>query len=232
MNPDDSKFFKLTLSNGNAVPASLTLNPNAPAVELKVTFAPSVPGISSCKAGNPINATCLDASQVAPSSFQTALSFNGTDKTVVFSANIDRGVKLIDPANPAGANGGAQFCRSGDQFTVSYFLYDSDHSDIKSVKYEFLNDSGDTVKAIEDVDLAGPLSKAGLVNGMSFKVSQTFSGANDNDNVTKIRITVTGGNSSAQADATANCGAQTQSLLERQFTTLRLPARRLHAMEP
>jgi len=144
-------------------------------------------------------------------------------------------VKLIDSTNPSAANGVAQLCRSGDQFTVTYFIYDSDTSDVKSVKYEFLSSSGDVVKVIDNVDLAGPIGKAGLVNGMSFKAQQTFSGANDNDNVTKVRVTVTGAGgstSSAESSGSSGCSATTQAFLEREFTTVLMPARRLRAVKP
>lgn len=232
MNADDSTFFKVTLANGQPF-TSASLVKGAP-LQLKVTFNPSVPSLSTCGTSGPSSA-CLRASNVLPSSFQSVLSFNGTDKTVTFTAGAAQGVKLIDSTNPSATNGVAQLCRSGDQFVVTYFLYDSNTSDGKTVKYEFLDSSGDTVKVLDNVDLAGPISRAGFVNGMSFKVSQAFSGANDNDNVTKVRVTVTGvGGSSSTAESTGNsgCGVSAQAVLEGDFTTLFLPTRRPRAVKP
>jgi hypothetical protein len=232
MNADDSTFFKVTLANGQPF-TSASLVKGAP-LQLKVTFNPSVPSLSTCGTSGPSSA-CLRASNVLPSSFQSVLSFNGTDKTVTFTAGAAQGVKLIDSTNPSATNGVAQLCRSGDQFVVTYFLYDSNTSDVKTVKYEFLDSSGDTVKVLDNVDLAGPISRAGFVNGISFKVSQAFSGANDNDNVTKVRVTVTGvGGSSSTAESAGNsgCGVSAQAVLEGDFTTLFLPTRRPRAVKP
>ena len=233
MNADDSMFFTVTLANGQPFTSVSLVKGEAP-MQLKVTFNPSVPRLSTCGSSAP-SSSCLSASNVLPSSFQTVMSFNGTDKTVAFTAGAAKGVKLIDSANPSATNGVAQLCRSGDQFTVTYFIYDSDTSDVKTVKYEFLDSSGNTVKVLDNIDLAGPVSKAGLVNGMSFKVSQTFSGANDNDNVTKVRVTLTGvggSSSTAESSGSSGCSASTQAFSERELTTVLLPARRFHAVEP
>jgi hypothetical protein len=232
MNPDDSTFFKVTLANGQPF-TSATLKRGDLPLQLKVQFSPSVPALSSCGSSPPSSA-CLKAANVLPSSFQSMLSFSGTDKTVIFTAGSAKGVKLIDPANPSAANGVVQLCRSSDQFTVTYFIYDSDSSDVKSVKYEFLDSSGGTVKVIDNVDLTGPIGQAGLVNGMSFKIRQIFSGANDNANVTKVRVTVTGGGSSSSAESSgsSDCSATILTFWESQFTIVQVPDRRLNAEKP
>lgn len=234
MNPNDGAFFTVFYNGQPFTSANApTVVKGAPAT-LTVRYNPSVPALSSC-GSNPPSSACLNASNVLPSSFRSIMSFNGTDKTVNFDAAAAKGVKLIDSTNSSAANGVAQLCRSGDQFTVTYFIYDSDTSDVKSVKYEFLDSSGGVVKVIDNVDLAGPISKAGLVNGMSFKAQQTFSGASDNDNVTKVRVTLTGAagsTSTAESSGNSGCGTTTQAFLEREFTAVLLPARRLRAVKP
>jgi hypothetical protein len=198
-----------------------------------VRFSPVIPGLSSCPAGSNL-ASCLSASDVIPNDYQAVLSFNETSRTVTINATVAKGIKLIDPDNPSSTNPVVTLCRSGDQFTVTYYLYSSDLSDIRSVKYEFMDNSGSVVNTIDGVDLAGPISRAGLVNGMSFKVTHSFSGAEDNSEVTRVKVTVTGGNSQASAtssSAGSSCGSSAQSLRSLHGVTLALPARRLKGFE-
>jgi hypothetical protein len=117
---------------------------------------------------------------------------------------------------------------------VIYYLYSSDLSDIRSVKYEFMDNSGSIVNTIDGVDLAGPISRAGLVNGMSFKVTHSFSGADDNTDVTRVKVTVTGGSSQASAtssSAGSSCGASAGTFRSSHGVTLALPTRRLKGFE-
>jgi hypothetical protein len=198
-----------------------------------VRFSPVIPGLSSCPASSNL-ASCLSASDVIPNDYQAVLSFNETSRTVTINATVAKGIKLIDPDNPSSTNPVVTLCRSGDQFTVTYYLYSSDLSDIRSVKYEFMDNSGSVVNTIDGVDLAGPISRAGLVNGMSFKVTHSFSGAEDNSEVTRVKVTVTGGNSQASAtssSAGSSCGASAQSFRSLHSVTLALPARRLKGFE-
>jgi hypothetical protein len=224
---ESSGFLTITL--GGSTFTSVTLEPG----EVKTfdaRFNPSVPGLSSCASSSQIP-DCLRPSDVLPNNFQAQLSFNGTDKTVTLNATVDKGAKLIDPSNPSGPNSLVKLCKSGDTFTVTYYIYDSDLADVKNVKYEFLDDADKVVKVIDGVDLAGPLGKAGLVSGMSFKVEQTFSGADDNSEVTKVRITVNS-SVSATGQVGTGCGASIQSLWDSQAATVLLPALKLRALEP
>jgi hypothetical protein len=198
-----------------------------------VRFSPVIPGLSSCPAGSNL-ASCLSASDVVPNDYRAVLSFNETSSTVTINATVTRGMKLIDPNNPTSTNPVVTLCRSGDQFTVTYYLYSSDLSDVRSVKYEFMDNSGSVVDTVDGVDLAGPISRAGLINGMSFKVTHSFTGAEDNSDVTRVKVTVTGGSSQASAtssSAGSSCGASAQSFGSLNGVTLALPARRLKGFE-
>jgi uncharacterized repeat protein (TIGR01451 family) len=235
---NDSDFFSVIRcsDNGKPNPENLIgktvaiLAGDANAQCFTVLFNPSIPKVATCK-----DSTCLLAGDVAPDSFTSILSFEGTDKTVTFSAGVGKGVKLIDPTNPSSTTARVTLCQSGDEFTVKYHIYDSDKSDVKSVKYEFLDQSGNVVKVIDNVDLAGPISQSGLVNGQSFNVEQVFSGAKDNSNVSSVRVTVTASNSTASATSSgvsSNCSASILSFGESRSITILLPFGKLGGLQP
>jgi len=214
-NTDDSAFFSVfarapdgSPTGPNLIGQQVTIDPGiANQRTFVVRFAPSIPAVTGKTSG-------LSAVDVLPNSFQSVLSFDGTDRTVTFNAAVRPGVKLIDPVNPQNPPI-ATLCRSGNQFIVRYWVYDSDKSDVKTVKYEFLDSSGNVIAVIDNVDLAGPLSQSALVNGQSFNVENAFTGANDNSNVTKVRVTVSGGNSTDTVTSDAlqsSCGSTIQLL--------------------
>lgn len=234
-NTDDSAFFSVfsrapdgSPTGPNLIGQQVTIGPGVSNQRsFVVRFAPSIPKVTGKTTG-------LSASDVVPNSFQSMLSFDGTTATVTINAAVRPGVKLIDPVNPANP-AVATLCRSGNQFIVRYWIYDSNKSDVKSAKYEFLDSAGNVITTIDNVDLAGPLSQSGLVNGQSFNVENAFTGANDNTNVVKVRVTVFGGNSSDTVTSDAlqsSCGSATQLLWPAHQITLLLPVMKLDVQKP
>jgi hypothetical protein len=84
---------------------------------------------------------------------------------------------------------------------------------------------------IDRVDLAGSISQAGLVNGQSFTVTQSFTGADTHPDAVQLRVTVFGSSTSSTGTSgplsTSSQTAQssrptTQSVMP---SPLRLPGR-------
>jgi hypothetical protein len=193
-----------------------------------VEFHPTVPPTSTI-AGR-------SASNILPNDFMSRLVINdGTgDKEIRLHAGADVGVKLIDPNDPAGSASAVTVCRSGDIFTVTYFVYDSSKADIKTVTYDFLDSSDKVLKTVSNVDLGGAISNSSLLNGQSFKVDHDFSGAGDNSSVAKVRVTVAASNSASATSSgiSSSCGAGTQSLWQSHGASVVLPAIRLEESRP
>ncbi|HET8676668.1 MAG TPA: hypothetical protein VFO63_12810, partial [Blastocatellia bacterium] len=177
----------------------------------------------------------LDTEEVLPDNFTSVLTFGASSQTLTINARVEARVKLIDPANPQGDNGGVTLCRSGDEFIVRYSIYDSRAADVRSARYEFLDSSDRVVRTIDGVDLAGPVAQRNLVNGQSFSVEQRFTGANDNEEVVRVRVTVSGSNSSASAVSgriNQNCSGSLLRRFKWRFdVTLFPPALRLDGTE-
>jgi HYR domain len=237
-NDDDSAFFSVFKKgeennpNANLIGKQAVLIPKKGSQTFVVQFHPVIPAPAAC-----VNNTCLSASDVLPDDFLSKLIVNdGSDKEITIHARTDAGVKLIDPANPSSANSAVTICRSGDEFTVTYYVYDSSKADVKNVKYEFLDSSDKAIKVIDNVDLGAAIAKTALVNGQSFKVDHPFSGADDNSDVAKVKITVTGAGgstvSATSSGVSSSCGTRVQSLWEAQGVTVSLPARRLGGLQP
>jgi HYR domain len=219
---DDSAFFSFFRSAADGSPTGpnllgqqVTIDPGASNQQtFVVMFRP--PGVPADRGSSP-----LRAMDVVPNSFQSMLSFAGTDKTVTFNAGAKPGVQLIDPL--------VSICRSGDQFSTTFHLYDSDKTDVSTATFEFL-DSSDRVIGTINVDLAGPISKASIVNGQSLTVVQNTT---VDDRVSKVRVMVSGASSSDQATSNglqSTCSASAQSLsIGRQVT---LPVLSLDALKP
>ena len=172
---------------------------------------------------------------VLPDSFVSVLGFEGTDRTLTINASVEKKVKLIDPDDPQNGASEVTFCRSGNDFIVRYFVFDSNTADVRSAKYEFLDSSNNIVSTVDNVDLAGPVGERGLVNGQSFSVEQRFTGANDNDRAVKVRVTLPGSSTSFSATSSQinqNCGASLLRQRRQMELTLRLPALKLDYQEP
>jgi hypothetical protein len=240
-NPDDRAFFSVFLRNpdgsageeliGRNVPAGrqLSIAPNE-AFGFVVRFEPIIPRVAGCT-----DSTCLRAEDVLPNSFVSELLFDGTTSAVRFNASVARGVKLIDPQNPASNNPVVTLCRGGDEFIIRYHVFSTDKADVRTARYEFLDSSNNVVATVDNVDLAGPLSQSNVVNGQPFNVEHAFAGANSNQQVNSVRVTVSGSNSSSTATSTpisTNCAASLQLFGGWQRVTLSLPVERIGSSKP
>ncbi|HWP42880.1 MAG TPA: HYR domain-containing protein, partial [Blastocatellia bacterium] len=240
-NADDTEFFSVFRQNEDGTPGEELIGRNVPGgtqVTLApdetqafiVRFEPTIPGVAPCTGNN-----CLRAQDVLPRSFISELAFDGISSTVRFNASVRGGVKLIDPQNPASNNPVVTLCRIGDEFVVRYHVFSPDKSDVRTVRYEFLDGSGNVVSTVDNVDLAGPLSQSSVANGQSFNVEHAFLGADSNTQVNRVRVTVSGSNSSSTGTSTpigTNCGSAAQLLRIGRASTLQLPVARLRASKP
>lgn len=231
---DDSEFFSVFRADANGNPtgqnllnSSVTINAGqANKQAFVVEFNATIPSL----AGTTSN---LDTEDVLPDSFTSVLSVG--PQTITINARVQARVKLINPADPQGDNGGVTLCRSGDEFIVTYNVYDSRTSDVRSARYEFLDSSDRVVRTVDGVDLAGPIAQRDLVNGQSFSVEQRFSGADSNEQVARVRVTVSGSNSSSTAVSSQinqNCGGSSLRLGRRLGVTLYLPKSKVDGLEP
>ena len=232
---DDSEFFSVfratadgAATGDNLTGRQVTINPGQAAKQsFVVQFEALIPSL----AGSTSN---LETDQVLPDNFISVLAFEGTDRTLTINARVQQRVKLLDPDDPQGNGAEVTLCRSGDEFTARYHVFDPNTSDVRSARYEFLDSSNNVVRTIENVDLAGPIAESGLVNGQSFSVEQRFSGANDNPEAVRVRVTVSGSNSSSTATSSQvnqNCSGLLLKF-RRLEVTLYLPASKLNGVEP
>ncbi|HJQ69688.1 MAG TPA: HYR domain-containing protein [Blastocatellia bacterium] len=233
---DDSEFFSVFRADangnptgGNLINTAVTINPGAANKQtFVVEFIASIPAPAG-------KTSDLETDQVLPNNFISILTLGAFNQTVTINARVQERVKLIDPADPQGDGSSVTLCRSGDEFIVRYNVYDSDKTDVRSARYEFLDSSDRVVRTVDNVDLSGPISGQDLVNGQSFSVEQRFSGANDNGQVVRVRVTVSGRNSSARATSSQisqNCNASLLQLRRVLHFTLHLPKRKLDGLEP
>jgi hypothetical protein len=233
---DDSEFFSVFRAGADGKPtgedltgARVTINPGqANKQTFVVQFDPVIPA----PAGSTSN---LRTEDVLPDSFVSLLTFEGTDRTLTINAGVEKKVKLIDPDDPQDGDPVVTLCRSGNDFIVVYHVFDANAADVRSASYEFLDSSNNVVRTVDSVDLAGPVSERGLVNGQSFSVEQRFTGANDNQQVVKVRVSVSAGSSSFTATSSQinqNCNASQLRFGRRIELMLRLPASKLDSQEP
>ena len=233
---DDSEFFSVFRAGADGAPTGedltgtrITINPGqANKQTFVVQFDPIIPPTANATSN-------LRTEDVLPDSFVSVLGFEGTDRTLTINAGVEKKVKLIDPDDPQNGDAEVTLCRSGNEFVVLYNVFDANAADVRSAKYEFLDSSNNVVRTVDNIDLAGPVSERGLVNGQSFSVEQRFSGANDNQQVVRVRVTVSGSNSSFTATSSQinqNCGASRLRLRRQIDLTLRPPVSKLDSQEP
>ena len=224
--PDDNDFFSVFIGCG-ASRTRLNVGQNisigfGEEVCFTVEFDPTIPPVASAT-------TNLSASEVLPADFRSEVVLDGINP-VVIRARVDGGVRLIDPATGSSNNPVVTICQSGNnEFTVRYHAWSPSKSDVRSVKYEFLDSSGSVIKTL-DVDLAGPISGTSLVNGQSFNIEQSFSGTG----VSSVRVTLNGANSSSTATSgsiSSNCPSAIRSPSQ-QRATLFLPGLTVDAVKP
>jgi hypothetical protein len=192
--PDDSKFFTVTVINadGTERPATcdvgvspcVRINPGQK-LTFRVDFKPAIPAAFSGKTRG------LSASEVVPERITSKITFNqtgGAPLVINLVGRVSTPLKLIDPENPRKAKR-IIFERSGNDFTVTYAVFDS-NLDANRTRFEFFDSQNRLVGQPIEVDLAGPIRDGNLVRGQSFVVVQNFTGARDNPEVASVRVTV------------------------------------------
>lgn len=192
--PDDSKFFAVTIFNpdGTERPATCDTG-NSPCIRInpgqkltfRVVFKPTIPAAFSGKTRG------LAASEVVPERITSKITFNqsgGAPLVINLVGRVSTALQLIDPENPRGTRR-VILDRSGNQFTVTYAVFDS-NLDANKTRFEFFDSRDRLVGQAIEVDLAGPIRDGNLVRGQSFVVVQKFTGARDNPDVASVRVTV------------------------------------------
>ena len=194
--PDDSKLFSVSAINPDGIETAIGPNttisiPQGQRVTFRVRFNPVIPHVVD-------RPPPLSANEVLPNVITSELNLNHNgcgDSTVTLKAGVEEGVHLINPIDP-GLSALVTLARSGDEFIVTYFIFDSRLGDIQSVDYRFFKQGGkEAVAEITDHDLTQPIKERMLVNGQSIRVVQTFSNATQNPKVTTVEVTVHGSNS-------------------------------------
>lgn len=231
--PSDLKYFTLSLvAGGQSQPElnvgdTVTIQPRA-AQTFCLKFSPLVPGLAGKTTG-------IAAADDLPDTMTSKVTFRqniGSPISVPVLSHVGTALTLINPTNPRKAPV-VQFSRSGNNFTVSFAIHDS-NLDISKAKYEFLNSGGQVVGEAFEVDLAEPIRGLNLVRGQSVGIEQSFSGANDHPEVTGVRLTVFDGETSVSdsASATASAAMSAQLINRKQGATLFLPEAKLKPLFP
>jgi len=192
-------------------------------------FTPAIPPLADRN-------TNLDATQAIPDVITSRVDFvitGGGTISVNVNARTDTALHLINPNNPR-KPATFSFTKSGDKFTVSFTVYDS-NMDVNRARYEFLDASGTVVAGPFDVDLTQVIRDRNLVRGQSFTVTQDFTGADSNPNVSAVRVTVFDGETSEASPTislgtAASAGFQTAS--RGRFTMVTPPTLRLDSKQP
>jgi CSLREA domain-containing protein len=214
--PDDSKFFSVTIINpdGTERPATcdtgnsqcIKINPGQK-LTFRVVFKPVIPAAFSGKTRG------LAASEVVPERITSKITFNqqgGSPLVINLVGRVSTALRLIDPENPRG-NKRVLLDRSGNEFTVTYAVFDS-NLDANRTRFEFFDSQDRLIGQAIDVDLAGPIRDGNLVRGQSFVVVQKFTGARDNPEVASVRVTVFDPESSDSATGAASSSSRAASV--------------------
>jgi HYR domain len=235
-NTDDSAFFSVSVigDNGQSTPlpagSSFTLLPGQ-GIRLRITFRPVIPLYANRNEQ-------LAASQVLPSIVRARLSFTTSNPFADFPvdviARVATDVKMLHPTNPRKQKT-VFFQRSGDEFRITYGVFDSDLN-VQRARYEFFDANGRAVGEAFEVDLTEAIRGQDLVTGQSFTVTQRFAGALSNPTIAAIRVTVSDGGSSdsatGQLGASANAAPALSSLLRSWGSAIILPDLRIESSEP
>jgi CSLREA domain-containing protein len=214
--PDDSKFFSVTIVNpdGTERPAtcdagtSQCIRINAgQKLTFRVVFKPLIPAAFSGRTRG------LAASEVVPERITSKITFNqagGGPLVINMVGRVSTPIRLIDPENPRGTRR-VLLDRSGDEFTVTYAVFDS-NLDADRTRFEFFDSRDRLVGQAIEVDLAGPIRQGNLVRGQSFVVVQRFTGARDNPEVASVRVTVFDPESSDTATGALSSSSRAASI--------------------
>ncbi len=228
---DDSGMFSVRIINPGGTISDfpkgqsiMILRGSENARRFSVLFHPVIPPV--------VNRTGkFAASELVPNNFTTAINLtfknNGEgQRTINLKAKVKTAVRLVN------SNGGESepvvFTRSGDEFAVTFSVYDSDLS-VNTVKYKF-RDAAKNLISVEpiDSDLAGPIKEHNLIVGQSFTVIQKLPSLRDHPNIVEVEVIVSDGEK--EISASAKLMTKTNQALSRQIlrrmrsATLILPA--------
>jgi hypothetical protein len=188
-NPDDRQLFSIS-PNATGQPSTplgpgsvVTIQP-CQSLNFCVTFNPTIPGTAGRTSG-------LAATDVLPDTVTSRIRFiqaGGADVFVNLLGHVAPDVLFINANNPR-KTPRPSFIRSGDEFTITYALFDPS-LDISRARYEFLNQSGGVVGDPIDVDLAQPIQQQDLTTGQSLSVEQRFTGAAGRPDIVAVRLTI------------------------------------------
>ncbi|MFL6275263.1 MAG: HYR domain-containing protein [Blastocatellia bacterium] len=187
--PREGDTYQLSIINADGSERALSLGDTLAIAaggraNFCLRFSPAIPALAG-------NTTGLSAPQAIPDLVTSRIVFGiagGGTISVNVNARADTALHLINPNNPR-KPATFSFTKSGDKFTVSFTVYDS-NLDINRARYEFLDASGTVIAGPFDVDLTQVIRDRNLVRGQSFTVTQDFTGADGNPNVSAVRVTV------------------------------------------
>ena len=191
-NPDDRGLFSITAINvnGSETPVSVGSATERFIIDsgqqrsFRVLFNPVIPNFAG-------KATDLDATEVIPNTIRSRLvmpNTAGNPLTLNLVGRITTEVRLTNFKN-ARKQKRADFEQSGDEFTITYAVFDS-NLDVDHATYEFLDSRNQIVGQQFDVDLVGPIRDSKIIVGQSFLAVQKFLGALNNPAIASVRITV------------------------------------------
>jgi uncharacterized repeat protein (TIGR01451 family) len=218
-NPDDSNLFslRLVLADGSELPVPcgpmcfITSEPGQ-TLTFRVLFKPGIPAYSGKTNG-------LSSVDVLPDTFSSQITFNlnttppsASALAINVVAHVSTDVQIINPDNARGPKL-ASFTKSGDEFNVTFGVFDSD-LDVNKARFEFLDSNGNLVDQAFDVDITQPISKGNIIKGQSFVVVQKFTGAKDHPEVAAVRVTVSDAHSSDSVTAQLGSSATSASVIQ------------------
>ncbi|HXG68863.1 MAG TPA: HYR domain-containing protein, partial [Blastocatellia bacterium] len=188
--PDDKNLFSVFLIEGEGgamtkleILKHVVVQPGQK-LKFRITFNPVIPA----PAGRTRN---LRADQVLPAVVTSRLTFRLDDGSAIMIPLVGRvaaGVQLTHPENPR-RGPFVSFERVGDEFIVSYTIYDP-NLDVTRATYQFFDGNGNPAQDAVSADLSSVVSNGDFVRGQSFIVVQRFRGAEENKGVVGVRVTV------------------------------------------
>jgi hypothetical protein len=154
-------------------------------------FAPAIPALAGVTSG-------LRAPQAIPDVVNSRVTFTvagGSTLSANVNARVETAFKFINPNNSR-KPGRLSFASAGDEFIVSFSVFDS-NMDVNKASYEFLDAGGNVVAGPFDIDLVQFIRDRNLVRGQSFTVEQRFTGARSHPEIRGLRVTVFDGETRA-----------------------------------
>jgi len=211
INPDGSES-QISLPSFCPIESCLSIDPGQKRT-FRVLFKPGIPNFAAKTTG-------LSASQVLPDVITSRITFTAGAQPINIDlvAHVSGDGQIINPDNARAAKL-ASFTKSGDEFTVTFGVFDSD-LDVNQARFEFLDSNGNLIGQAFDVNITQPISQENIIKGQSFVVVQKFTGAKDHPEVAAVRVTVSDAHSTdsitAQLGSSASSsGAAIQSLQNR-----------------